>query len=411
MSLERILRDYAHKLVADHFLERDYKKQIGKWIRSARLVADAHDGARDNVRDVLTDIAQKKQAERERLLFAVTLAAGLPLRWLSAAVSTKYAPKFLGAGAQGRITIGVSRIGINPKVDYNKVAASFFGGAALDLSKAARDLGVGALKFDSKEYDFNTASLKKIGTEGGSFKTQLINSMEEQKEVAVERIMQLAWEIEHSSDKLVGEWIAKVDKTSAAAERLLEKEGIKRDSREKEKSKESLGKHFVNKWLDGYRKEWAKSWFYYGNDPDFRSVEEMAKVIEREIWALWILDQKFKPARERVQYVQGHAIRTRHGGKLPDELILDRLAQLYVMRGRSTSAAIAQGAHRANEILRGRDYRDIKDPPLADFGDFVNAGELKQLLNWARSHKPDTLAGSIKSKAREIVPLEKAYGK
>src|SRR5262249_39354634 len=57
---------------------------------------------------------------------------------------------------------------------------------------------------------------------------------------------------------------------------------------------EDVAKKMIRDDLDKIRSAWAKQWFYYGNNPQVLSAAEMSDSIERELWALWILDEQFK---------------------------------------------------------------------------------------------------------------------
>ena len=57
---------------------------------------------------------------------------------------------------------------------------------------------------------------------------------------------------------------------------------------------EAGAKGMIRAEIDDTRNGWAREWLYYGNDPAPEAIDVMSNKMECEIWALWILDQKFR---------------------------------------------------------------------------------------------------------------------
>ncbi len=159
---------------------------------------------------------------------------------------------------------------------------------------------------------------------------------------------------------------------------------------------------FVEKIVDEQREKWAKEWLYYGNNPPNASTYEMSRKIEREIWAMWILDQDFNLYSKQMGGFQGEVDGTweqpivEGRDRMPfHKLIVEKLIELGVVIPQTS---------RQFDALNHRNWGNPNKerPNVLIEGQLDDDNELSEIQNWAKNHQPETLAGAFGTQVRML---------
>ena len=102
-----------------------------------------------------------------------------------------------------------------------------------------------------------------------------------------------------------------------------------------------MAKEMINADIDIKRREWADTWFFYGHNPG--TTRGLAENIERELWGLWILNEKLKTGAHYIGSTGNPLVAakipivvgTTFGDPGVPELVLRRLADFGIVEART----------------------------------------------------------------------------
>lgn len=411
---ENAVSDYAHDLLAIHVV-REYEYQIGEWQKYINRVLDAEKIALENHQSVVTKVINKKQEEDQKgAMFAnlaLSLLGGMALSWISGVIQYKLYPKIASTPTlkethiylekRGKVDTGNVFLMSRSEKEHNKVTAKIFGDAA---ASAVQGTGVGRLfvnvinkipkRAEGKSYQelIAIAQIKDNAKSDDlyhSLKTRLENALIDEKTRTIKTISELALGIKRDTNwgKEVLDYLYKTQPNL----KHMNDVGHRM----------ALNKH-TEDLIDHWRAEWAKEALYYGRNPPATSTYEMSRRIEREIWAMWILDMNFGLVGYDNTSYAGEVIsggidyRMEGRGGIPfDSLILDRLIELGV---------IIPQTKQQFEALNNRNWGNPnKEKPEIIIHKEVDTGsEIDAINDWAEKHPPEMLSGNVDSLPRTL---------
>lgn len=420
MIVENEIRNHAHKLLANH-VHGEYEDRILEWKKYINRVVDAERDALKSHEDILKRVINEKQKEQQRsamfAMIALQLLAGPALSWITGVIETRIAPKLLSANRMQSTLVDLqTSLSQRPKrfimwkseSEYNEVAAKVYGEFASNaVSKLAFDPIIAAITSvperggTNKSYqELMAVSLIPDNAESRdlhfSLKTRLENALADQQQKTMQQILDLALRIQRSPNigKVILGYLYK--KQPEVAKMSI-------------RDKQTAAQRFVESIIDGHREKWAQEWLYYGNDPPMTSTDEMARKIEREIWALWILDQEFKVYVQQRGSFAGEVDSTwdEYYVEGRDEielhpLIIDRLIELDVVFPQSVFEMMER--HR-----RQLANPNGEKPSVSISGGVDDQQELDDLKNWAKKRQPDYLSGRIDYIPRRLQPIASVH--
>lgn len=141
----------------------------------------------------------------------------------------------------------------------------------------------------------------------------------------------------------------------------------------------NFGKQKIRDLAFEQRKKWASDigWFYFANEPKTISNAHAKLSLEAELWALWIRSENF----------QNTNLAWRGSSGIPIELIVDRLAQLGVVRTNTDWEVIRRRiADQGGAPLLPVELNDVNEAVG------VSDDQVLSILNWAWN-RPITLIG------------------
>jgi len=399
--LEVELKQYAHNLVANH-VKYEYDRQIGKWQQYINEMVDAQQEALNRHRRALEkvrELIQKEQNDAFGLaMLALSVLGGPALSWVAGKIQYTLFPKFASTVRirtekvmlEGPATANLKLL-TTTTLDYDKVWAKVYG----DLGKQVTGLGIEkGLKVATASSAVARNAVQSVAmSDETSFKTRLENAMLESARLTSDAIMSLAMSINQNSTYGV-ECLEKLRKENPHA-RMLQ---------EPDRELENLAKTMIRNNIDERRQIWAGMWFYYGADPG--SIAGVSVSIEKEIWALWILEEQLRIDRPL------HAARGKTFG-IPGvpEPILQRLADFDVVEPRTAQQAIEQGQRRIDELKRRGPVGPAETPEPTTVGSEVDeTHEIAALQTWAKNHPALLGAGHLNYRKRHLPSIENIYG-
>lgn len=392
LILANELRDYAHDLLAIHVVA-DYDYQMGKWQRHINLVVDAQNEAHKRHKKILEDIA----ASDAFAMLALSFVAGPMLSWVSGAVQYNLYPRYAKTLSQ---RMGAK--GTEVKGDPSKVAAKIFGDTAASTVQLGTDRLFQLAAVDpARRVNLAAATSGSIA----SFKTTLENALIEEGDLRKKAIRDLAMRIR--KDPNYGEDVLK------KMYRI-----VPNSETQPYHAQEAAAKGMIRAGIDCTRIGWACDWLYYGNDPAPEAIDVMSNKMECEIWALWILDQKFRMLERKpwdpapVTFPVGEDIALR-------EEIVKRLVDLDIVLAQPkeiprawplpSAGPTEESMKQVKEQLARRKNDVSLSIPVLREGDIDTKEEVRALNEWAAHHPPALLGGKKSHVPRILPPVEKIH--
>lgn len=404
LLLENEIKNYTHDLLATHVV-LEYGYQIDEWQKYINRVLDAEKLAHENMEGVLKKVIDDINNQPQYLatigMFALSLLGGAALSWISGAIQYKLFPKLTGKWELNKTGVYLESkaasiegnfLMIKSELDYNKVTAKVFGDAASNLMGGT--VGKAITQYAQQNMSRKTITLDKISeitVQGNtssnelhqSLKTKLENALLDEKQKTIKTIAGLALFLRNNPE--FGKYIL---------EELFQKKPGLKSMNDDTILREA--KKLVEDTVDLLRKSWAENWFYYGHNPPNTSIDEMSRILQREMWALWIIDQNFIFSRKPLKQI-GNApspyeqitVNGRNGIPL-HKFILFQLMYLNVLQA---------------QMFRG--HIQSLDPrfksPNINVGMRVDtAAEIDAINNWAKNHPLELLAGNNDSQKRAL---------
>ncbi len=401
--LEVELKQFAHNLVADH-VKYEYDRQILRWQRHINLMVDAQKEAFTRHQTVLDEARKQIEAERQAAfgmaMLALSFVTGPVLSWIAGKIQYNWLPKYT-AKTQERMVFLAEKGSMWGKQyhlfenNHDKVWAKVFG----DLGKQVTGLGIDkALNVVTPSSGTAVNAVHVAATaDETTFKSRLENAMLKEAERTSNAIMSLALSI--NLDFFYG---------AECLEKLRKLNPRVRAGIVSELELELLAKTMITYDIDQLRKKWADDWFFYGNDPG--TTAGVAESIEREMWALWILNEDFRAKRPpntgpnyRVRRVEGATF----GGKGMPEPVVRRLADFGVIEARTAQQLHEQNMRRIEE-LRSRGTPAPAAPIQIGY-DVDTASEIASLESWAKTHPVTLGAGHLNHRKRTLPSVENIH--
>jgi hypothetical protein len=348
------------------------------------IVTPAFRDAFNNQQSVLSASAAAKRALFELALLGVSILGNVVLSWAAAKIQYEYLGKYNPTIKYKTVKVNAGyKVSLGDKyIEYDKVAPKVYADMAKDLGK----LGLtGTIK---------KAEITAASPPDGSALARVPNPDDfgaaMRRELNSQKTM-LTATIGAFADKILD---SRLDWGGEQVKRLVQKYAgfVKKPYPEQRR----LGESMLNDDLDDLRRKWAKDpvWFYFGNIPFMYGGIELARIFERELWALWILDQDYKVVRKKMRYRGEEYESDVIDGKQPlNAPIWDRLVELHVIKP----------PPRWNEgQLPELDPPDDDEHQAVEFPYGYAAGYLSSLLMWANAHGTDPSKGQIRGVTRML---------
>jgi len=274
-------------------VQKEYDWQVAKWKPFFNVVVDAQAAAFDTFKTTLENALKDSQRGAELLLMALSMAGGAAIGWLGTVVkghltsrfakSPVFQDAFVPGGGYEIVKVSAGTL------EETAAKAAYFG------DKLEKGLGTGLDKLVAKVTPKTelkdvsrpaTADLKSKLTQTiqkadyASFKTMITAVLDEEIRITTGQFG--LWYSATHNDRDFG------TKLLAAVKAKFNLPHLSPDSLE------TFGVNDIDDYIDKLRNKFAKDWFYYGNDPDEKGIKSLPDRIEKELWALWIIDQEFK---------------------------------------------------------------------------------------------------------------------
>lgn len=389
LNLASDLRTYAVWAVEQ--VAKEYGYQMSKWERSVNLVADAQAEAHDRHKKVMDEMA----ANDALMFMALSFVSGPMLSWVSGAIQYNLYPRYAKQLSARR---GVT---IANKEDYSKVAAKIFG----DTAAATVQLGTTkvfqmSMPTPASSIEVSLAAEVKVG----SFKTILQNELSARSDSILKSINKLGQNIQN--DLMYGQnLLQEMYRTVPGSEYFpyISQEAAAR----------SLIRHAVNK----HREDWAAKWEYYGKDPNLGAYELMVRKMEKEVWALWILAQKYWA--HETKDIFGNTKTTIYGED--DGIrreVVRKLVELDIVKAQLEYYTKPQGwpfpdpppTEASVKQVQQQAERKKQDPslhiPVPREGEIDTKQELHLLKDWCMYYKPEPIGGTKDASPRRLPALD-----
>ncbi len=390
------LKTYARTHVQT--VKDEYEKQIGKWESYIDDVADAEIAARKDFNETLRDIKREEEEAGKLALMALSLVAIPALAWVGAEIELNLYPRLMGKTiiedgfVKGKYVVRAER-------EVNEFAAKFFGDSIKDylghgLDKTFESLFPegedGGKNGNNKDESFwnSIASGDLAG-----FKTRLSAELRAKSSVVSGQLMILRENINKKRE--FGDLVIKE----------VHKRFPKSKTREDDGQLELNGYAVLDEYFDTLRKQYARNWFYYGNNPITSRLPLLPFHIQVEIWALWILGQQWKTRYTVIpDDLPGKAIRLPHitNGDFELDKIVEALGNLASKETsqfmRSPTLASKDEWDTVHQLYRAA------EPEPADTDDLTRRADsrLDAVLGWAKSNPGKILHGNLDFRPRNL---------
>lgn len=414
LVLENAIVQHAYDLFGTEVI-KEYRYQIIEWQKYINQVVDAEREALKNHQNTLKEVinAEKeaKQAGAMYAMLALSLLSGPALSWIGGTIQYKLYPALRSEPRLAHTYFYMEKRKNRAKSvrmeytaeEHNKVAAKIFGDASVNITQL---VGVDYLanKIQTKARENGNsfdqvASLSMIpqnaksDTLYQSLKTNFENALADEQLKTEMTISDFALELK--ANPRLGPNFGK-----AVLEKMYrEQPNTKQES---QALRQQRAYQAVIKIVDAFRNKWADDWFYYGNNPPRVSTYEMSRKIEREIWAMWLLDQAFKTVVYSEVSFQGEVESEIEYEQLEgrDQIplatpILNRLIELGVVFPQ-TATQLKQ----LNDRNLGKPKKEKPDVFISKSIDTPQ--ELIELENWAKNHPIELLSGVFDSEIRML---------
>jgi hypothetical protein len=391
-------------------ISKEYYRQTLKWKAYLNQVADAQTHALQHVQDVLEDI-KRKQAEADRMmLMAFSLIGIAGASWIGAIVELKLYPRFAGKIHFKEFqTFGGWRI--KTELEYSEVAAKTLGDSIHEVTGLALDAifeRVWPKEEGPRKMDLALSSTIEAG-QVGSFKSNLENALLAASAVITGQLGTLSENINRYESPEGGGF-------GDALVRILEKR-FPRPKNMKDDAFDDLqernGHQMLDEYFDKLRRSYARTWFYYGNNPLTAQLPFIQFDLEIETWALWILNQDWKTKYAGLYSEDAPVITywaTDDGFDL--DSIMDALEDLAGKELRDNLKLQPKKIPLKNQPgwvqeinPQADDDRDAARDLLDSAKRMDEDTDLAKILSWAGKHPGKRLHGNLDYRARNIGSL------
>jgi hypothetical protein len=370
------LKQHAHgRLITIRY---EYEHKIKEWQDYLSMYAGALGAAHRGHVDTLKDARERQKADAELAMLALSIVGGLSIVWIKTLVRTKLYPKFAGK-TEWKDVFTTQGWEMKATRHWNEVRADFLGDAAekmldIGLDKAVESILPKPLP-ESKE------------------PLELINAIVQYDPDIFER--QVNKTVRDETDRMfsaLGIMHTNIDNQPNFGGAVLDAAANQSPhfKRMAVSQQSGMAKEMMDASFDKLRRGWARSWHYYGNQPHGLGEDELARKLEKAIWALWILDQQYKVVEHpdrligRLREVEG-----KDGFHL-DGIIMGRLHEELQVWGLGDALD-----HTRSRGVFGTRHSDIEPEDLAD------------VISWAKT-TPPRLFNKIDYIPRPFVPIREA---
>ncbi len=159
----------------------------------------------------------------------------------------------------------------------------------------------------------------------------------------------------------------------------------------------------IRKMIDKQREQWAKEWFYYGNDPALISENFAVNALETEMWALWIRSEEFR-------YTMKQSYMLNYGGKPSfDKVVGNSGLKIDRFAKRLLDLGVIEGNEFLEQWRRNSSQQAVSGVQPTEitniYGDVDTPEEVQSINEWAGNHSPKILGGRVGSMPRTIQAL------
>lgn len=374
------LKQYTINLLNN--IEKEVTAQFDKWVKPkvgfVDLLCTAFGDAANDQVAVLKDEQEEKRRAFERALFILNLCAIGATNWLGAAMELKLGPKIffeyeanLGAVLMPKFML---------KKIHNEFKGKIFGDMSKDLASLAVDLA-GEHFNPSDGYREPNPNNVIYAPNAATFGQKIYVEADVQQTFVTKTINRIAQNI-NNSPTFGQALVARVLKRFPQCTRLG-RVGIV-----------NAGHALVNELFDMYRQNWAAQWYYYGYDPPSQPRwSNIRRHFERQIWAVWILQQHFSVQKMNVlnsYYINGASgpvLETSggFGSLIKDSPIVTRLFEAF-------------NVPVSDMILNG--------PPHSEDG---CQAQIDKINKWAINEDQTVLRGELDGKKRVLGPVDQIW--
>lgn len=433
------LKEHLYKMYTQN-LTWEYMDQIEAWKLYIDNIADMVENVSksqvDTLQEAHAEIEAAKAAAMAQAMFVLDLIAIPAVSWLSAAIKIKWAPKLTTESrlvAERNLDWGKRLAGVVWKTEVTEISGVPFGTEPSPSPVANQVIGdIGKLgagfiadlvrkPLKTSPHPFKPPDTKFVqnSNDWQSFRTGLKKTLYDQQQFGQGQIRSIADDIENDAIA-VGQGL--VDKLYKDQPKLKDLDGPNADDQ-----RYQAGAAMINKELNARRADWAKDWLYYGNDPpDVKS--SMKILMEREIWALWIVENILEGDYETVDGAKVPTLRppdNENDWYVMTNAVLSRLRYLATPLSPSTWQALAApdpklyNAAREIQDPQNPDYDPREDPTVNDDPDVyspywhantIQKG-LQDLLSWAKTHVPALRPLDYGVPRGNLTPIEVYTGK
>ena len=350
---------------------------------------DAFKAQQNVFEDVRKEKEEAYKAAFEFAMLALTVTSGAALSWLAASIQYKYTAYFNATVTYKLTQLAPYKWGIDKStmkvVDFDKVANKMASDMSKDIGKMFLDQTKKAINIPPPSTPNAQDATNQLDPD--NFRLAVRKELNRQKTTLTATIGVLADKVLDAQYNFGEEQVKRLLKIDPAI--------LKRPYSDQLRA----GQKMLDGDLDALRDKWSGQWYYYGNNPFPYSRWELARIFERELWALWILQQDYRVVHGKMKY-RGEVYNydTIAGGMPMVHQIYDRLVELHVVQ---------QDGHMPKFDSNPEDDEDqaVEYPyALSAAGPYLDG-----LLRWAKSHGTDPSKGQMKGNDRILPTISQVH--
>ena len=331
-----------------NLLVQEYAWQIAKWKDPLNTIADAYTEALKQVNSVIDQVVSRQKAATELVLGAMMLAGGAAVGWLAPmankALQSKYKSTFQDIFVDGEYFVQMV-------ATPGAARAKYFG----EVIKPGMDAGV-------------NAGIKALFSSDAKGENEAFNAIRSVSYLSFKTSFEKVF---NKEIELTGTELGKL-KHAATLNRNFGHDimdSVRKDPWANAKNVtldqlEEIASNSIYNSYDYIREQWAKDWFYFGNNPGIRGWDSLPDEMEIALWAMWVRSQDFKVLNfGMIQVIDGkdkvqpaHPIMLR----LTKDLFQTRLIDLEYHSHNPWSASLIVGSL-ANDSIPPSDLPTLKD--------------------------------------------------
>jgi hypothetical protein len=413
------LKTHLYNMLTNN-LTWEYMDQIEKWKLYIENVADMAKSASDSEVDTLRQAAAEVQAAREaafaRAMFLINLIAIPAVSWLGAAVKLKWAPKLT---ATSRTVVDRQFLLLNNRylngftssskvvTTDNPMANQVLGDIGKAVGGFVVDLGQKNLKTSPQPFQAPDTGFVKGSNDWQSYRTGLMTALYDQQKFGRGQIRSIANAVENDAVAIGEGIVARLYKERPDLKQVT---GANADS-----VRYLAGAQMINKMLNAAREIWANDWFYYGNDPP-KLKGDMPLLMERELWALWVLDNIVEDRFGPRHFMDGTNLPSyvSPSGGVGDDFyiltkaVLSRLSYLAVPLSPTTWQALAAIDSKLKQAITEIDA--ASDTNTEEAAEETILTGLGHLVGWAKGYVPELTPMDYGVPRGKLAPIETYTG-